>query len=44
MLNFNENKVTYIFLPITGTLIFILFMPNYQSYICVFFLLHFSSL
>jgi hypothetical protein len=35
MLNFNENQVTInIVIPIT--LIFILFMPNYLSFSCVF--------
>jgi hypothetical protein len=33
MLNFNENKITNIFTPIT--LIFILYMPNYLSFTCV---------
>jgi hypothetical protein len=36
MLNFNENKVTInSLIPIT--VIFILFMPNYLSFGCVFF-------
>jgi hypothetical protein len=35
MLNCNENKVTNIFIPIT--LVFILFMPNYLSFSCIFF-------
>jgi hypothetical protein len=38
MLNFNENQVTInTFIPITGTLIVVLFMPNYLFFICVFF-------
>jgi hypothetical protein len=33
MLNFNENKITNFFTPIT--LIFILYMPNYLYFPCV---------